>query len=72
MAHDSWMPRWFANLSERLATHNGIMLMGIAALGGPMVHGRQRCYARLVLLDQRLRDLLALDDRHVPALVEDS
>ena len=33
MAHDSWMPRWFANLSERLATHNGILLMGIAALG---------------------------------------
>jgi hypothetical protein len=32
MAHDSWMPRWFANLSERLATHNGIMLMGVAAL----------------------------------------
>ncbi len=33
MAQDSWMPRWFANLSERLATHNGILLMGIAALG---------------------------------------
>jgi amino acid transporter len=33
MAHDSWMPRWFANLSERLATQNGILLMGIAALG---------------------------------------
>ena len=26
------MPHWFANLSERLATHNGILLMGIAAL----------------------------------------
>ncbi|MEN6405058.1 MAG: APC family permease [Thermoguttaceae bacterium] len=33
MAHDSWMPRWFSNLSERLATHNGILLMGMAALG---------------------------------------
>jgi amino acid transporter len=32
MAQDSWMPRWFANLSERLATHNGILLMGVAAL----------------------------------------
>lgn len=32
MAHDSWMPHWFANLSERLATHNGILLMGISAL----------------------------------------
>jgi hypothetical protein len=32
MAHDSYMPHWFANLSERLATHNGILLMGGAAL----------------------------------------
>jgi amino acid transporter len=32
MAHDSWMPRWFSNLSERLATENGILLMGAAAL----------------------------------------
>jgi amino acid transporter len=32
MAHDSWTPRWFSNLSERLATHNGILLMGMAAL----------------------------------------
>lgn len=40
MAHDSWMPRWFANLSERLATHNGIMLMGVLALGALMyTHG---------------------------------
>lgn len=32
MAHDSFMPHWFANLSERLATHNGILLMGLAAI----------------------------------------
>jgi amino acid transporter len=32
MAHDSWMPRWFGNLSERLAVHNGVLLMGSAAL----------------------------------------
>ncbi len=32
MAQDSWAPRWFANLSERLAAQNGILLMGIAAL----------------------------------------
>jgi len=32
MAHDNWMPRWFANLSERLVVHNGILLMGGAAL----------------------------------------
>lgn len=33
MAQDSYMPHWFAHLSERLSTHNGIMLMGAAALG---------------------------------------
>jgi amino acid transporter len=39
MAHDSWMPHWFANLSERLATHNGIMLMGLSALGALLYTG---------------------------------
>jgi amino acid transporter len=33
MAVDSWMPRRFAALSERLTTQNGIVLMGVAALG---------------------------------------
>lgn len=32
MAHDSYMPHWFGNLSERLSTHNGILLMGLAAI----------------------------------------
>ncbi len=32
MAHDSWAPRWFSSLSERLATENGIVLMGVSAL----------------------------------------
>jgi amino acid transporter len=32
MAHDSWVPHWFGSLSERLATHNGILLIGGAAL----------------------------------------
>ncbi len=32
MARDSWVPHWFANLSERLATQNGILLMGLSAL----------------------------------------
>jgi hypothetical protein len=27
------VPRWYANLSERLATHNGIILMSLAAMG---------------------------------------
>jgi amino acid transporter len=32
MAQDSYMPHWFGNLSERLSTHYGIVLMGVAAL----------------------------------------
>ena len=32
MATDSWFPRRFASLSERLATQNGILLMGAASL----------------------------------------
>ncbi len=39
MAHDSWVPHWFANLSERLATHNGILLMGVAALAALLYTG---------------------------------
>jgi hypothetical protein len=31
MAHDSWVPHWFGSLSERLASHNGIILIGGAA-----------------------------------------
>ena len=33
MALDSWMPHPFANMSERLSTHNGVMLMGLCAIG---------------------------------------
>lgn len=32
MAIDSWVPRRFASLSERLTTQNGILLMGISSL----------------------------------------
>ncbi|MDX1948700.1 MAG: APC family permease [Pirellulaceae bacterium] len=32
MAHDSWVPHWFGSLSERLASHNGIMLIGFSAI----------------------------------------
>src|SRR5262245_49446654 len=32
MAADSWVPRHFRELSSRLVTDNGIMLMGVAAL----------------------------------------
>ncbi len=33
MAVDSWAPRQFRNLSGRLVTQNGILLMGLGALG---------------------------------------
>ncbi len=32
MALDSWMPHPFANMSERLSAHNGVMLMGLCAI----------------------------------------
>src|SRR5207244_9695508 len=32
MALDSWVPHRFSQLSERLVTHDGVMLMGGAAL----------------------------------------
>jgi amino acid transporter len=32
MSQDSYAPHWFGNLSERLSTHNGILIMGISAL----------------------------------------
>jgi hypothetical protein len=32
MAVDSWMPRRFAALSDRLTTQNGILLMGLASI----------------------------------------
>jgi len=32
MANDSWVPRRFAALSDRLTTQNGILLMGLTAL----------------------------------------
>lgn len=33
MAVDSWVPRQFRNLSGRLVTQNGILLMGLGAIG---------------------------------------
>jgi amino acid transporter len=32
MANDSWVPHWFGSLSERLSSHNGILLIGGAAI----------------------------------------
>jgi amino acid transporter len=39
MAVDSWAPHRFAALSERLTTHNGIVLMGLAALAALLYTG---------------------------------
>jgi amino acid transporter len=39
MAVDSWMPRRFAALSERLTTGNGIVLMGVSSLAALMYTG---------------------------------
>jgi hypothetical protein len=33
MAQDSWLPHRFSHLSERLVTQNGILFMGLAAIG---------------------------------------
>ncbi|HTU24701.1 MAG TPA: APC family permease, partial [Pirellulales bacterium] len=41
MARDSWMPHWFGNLSERLSVHNGVALMGFAALAALWFTGGQ-------------------------------
>src|SRR5262245_46794851 len=32
MAHDSWVPHWFGSLSERLSSHNGILLIGLSSI----------------------------------------
>lgn len=32
MSLDSYFPHWFGNLSERLSTHHGILIMGVSAL----------------------------------------
>lgn len=39
MAVDSWMPRRFAALSERLTAGNGIVLMGVSSLGALLYTG---------------------------------
>jgi amino acid transporter len=36
MANDSWMPHRFAQLSDRLVTQDGILMMGLAALAALM------------------------------------
>ena len=54
MAHDSYVPHWFGSLSERLAAHNGILLIGVAALAALWATGGQRFDAGRDVLDQRV------------------
>ena len=69
MAHDSWVPHWFGSLSERLASHNGILLIGAARVAALWANRRQGLGADHHVLDQRVPDVLAVDDRHDAALV---
>jgi amino acid transporter len=48
MATDSWMPHAFANLSERLVTKNGVVLMAVAS-AGLMVYSQGRVSYLVVL-----------------------
>jgi hypothetical protein len=39
MAVDSWVPRWFRRLSDRLVISNGILLIGSGAIGAILLTG---------------------------------
>jgi amino acid transporter len=39
MAVDSWVPRWFRHLSDRLVISNGILLVGVGSLGALWLTG---------------------------------
>jgi hypothetical protein len=39
MAVDSWVPRWFRRLSDRLVISNGILLVGTGAIGAVLLTG---------------------------------
>ncbi len=48
MAVDSWVPRHFATLSERLTTQNGIVLMGVASLA-VVIYTRGNIHSLIVM-----------------------
>ena len=54
MAVDSWVPRRFAALSDRLTTHNGIVLMGATSLAALLYTQGRRRYAGRHVQHQRL------------------
>ena len=72
MAVDSWAPHRFAALSERLTTHNGIILMGARGARRAALHRRRRREARRHVQHQRLSDLLALDVRHGALVLQEA
>jgi len=39
MAVDSWVPRWFSRLSDRLTVSNGILLVGLGGLASIVITG---------------------------------
>lgn len=41
MANDRWMPSFFSALSSRLVTKNGVVLMGVAAIGAVLLTNAQ-------------------------------
>jgi amino acid transporter len=41
MANDRWMPSSFSSLSSRLVTKNGVVLMGLAAIGAVLITSGQ-------------------------------
>ena len=60
MAVDSWVPRRFAALSDRLTTQNGDRPHGRRRRLAPALHPRRRAPDRRHVQHQRLPDLLAL------------
>lgn len=61
MAEDSWVPHRFGHLSERLVTQNGIVLMGMAAIGFILfAHGDTTVLVALYAIDVFLCFTLAL------------
>ena len=63
MAIDSWLPHRFSALSERLTMRNGVLLMGGAALAALIYTRGDVVEARRHVLDQRVRDVLAVEHR---------
>ena len=60
MAHDSWLPHRFGQLSDRLTMQDGVLLMGARRDRDAPLHGRRHHPPRHDVLDQRLRDVLAV------------